>query len=133
MASVFSRRVVAYVIDFFVVSAFMWIVSYLLYFIVSPYNSYMVYQYFPYVTPVLILVYFILCEKFNGATVGKSLMYLQVRSKNGAFISWPQAIVRNLTKIYWIPIIFDWGIGKLLRTDRVLNNITKTVVVDELR
>ena len=133
MASVFSRRVVAYVIDFFVVSAFMWIVSYLLYFIVSPYNSYMVYQYFPYVTPVLILVYFILCEKFNGATVGKSLMYLQVRSKNGALISWPQAIVRNLTKIYWIPIIFDWAIGKILRTDRILNNITKTVVVDELR
>ena len=93
----------------------------------------MVYQYFPYVTPVLILVYFILCEKFNGATVGKSLMYLQVRSKNGALISWPQAIVRNLTKIYWIPIIFDWAIGKILRTDRILNNITKTVVVDELR
>ena len=133
MASVFSRRVVAYVIDFFVVSAFMWIVSYLLFFLVNPYNSYMVYQYFPYVTPVLILVYFILCEKFNGATVGKSLMYLQVRSKNGAMISWPQAIVRNLTKIYWIPIIFDWAIGKILKTERILNNITKTVVVDELR
>ena len=133
MASVFSRRVVAYVIDFFVVSAFMWIVSYLLFFLVNPYNSYRVYQYFPYVTPVLILVYFILCEKFNGATVGKSLMYLQVRSKNGAMISWPQAIVRNLTKIYWIPIIFDWAIGKILKTDRILNNITKTVVVDELR
>ena len=133
MASVFSRRVVAYVIDFFVVSAFMWIVSYLLFFLVNPYNSYMVYQYFPYVTPVLILVYFILCEKFNGATVGKYLMYLQVRSKNGAMISWPQAIVRNLTKIYWIPIIFDWAIGKILKTDRILNNITKTVVVDELR
>ena len=133
MASIFSRRVVAYVMDFFVVSAFMWIVSYLLSLLVNPANSYMVYQYFPYVTPVLTLVYFILCEKFNGATVGKSLMYLQVRSKNGALISWPQAIVRNLTKIYWIPIIFDWAIGKLMKSDRILNNITKTVVVDELR
>ena len=133
MASIFSRRVVAYVMDFFVVSAFMWIVSYLLSLLVNPANSYMVYQYFPYVTPVLTLVYFILCEKFNGATVGKSLMYLQVRSKNGALITWPQAIVRNLTKIYWIPIIFDWAIGKLLKSDRILNNITKTVVVDELR
>ena len=133
MVSVFSRRVVAYVIDFFVVSAFMWIVSYLLFFIVNPQNSYMVYQYFPYVTPVLTLVYFILCEKFAGATVGKSLMYLQVKSKNGYDITWPQAIVRNLTKIYLIPIIFDWAIGKLLKTDRILNNITKTVVIDELR
>ena len=133
MASIFSRRVVAYLIDFFVVSAFMWIVSYFLYYIVNPYNSYMVYNYFPYAVPVLILVYFILCEKFNGATVGKSLMYLQVRSKNGSLISWPQAIVRNLTKIYWIPIIFDWAIGKILKTDRLFNNITRTIVVDELR
>ena len=132
MVSVFSRRVVAYVIDFFVVSAFMWIVSYLLFFVVNPYNSYMVYQYFPYVTPILTLVYFILCEKYTGATVGKSLMYLQVKSKNGYDISWPQAIVRNLTKIYWIPIIFDWAIGKILKTDRILNNITRTIVIDEL-
>ena len=118
--------------DFFVVSAFMWIVSYLLFFVVNPYNSYMVYQYFPYVTPILTLVYFILCEKYAGATVGKSLMYLQVKSKNGYDISWPQAIVRNLTKIYWIPIIFDWAIGKILKTDRILNNITRTIVIDEL-
>ena len=74
---------------------------------------------------------FVLCEKFMGATVGKSLMYLQVRSKNGAKISWPQAIVRNLTKIYWVPIVFDWLIGKLLKTDRILNNITRTIVIDE--
>lgn len=132
MASVFSRRIVAYIIDFFVVSAFMWIVSYFLYFIVNPYNSYMVYNYFPYVVPVLIFLYFVLCEKFAGATVGKSLMYLQVKSKNGMNISWPQAIVRNLTKIYWIPIIFDWAIGKILKTDRLFNNITKTIVIDEL-
>lgn len=131
MVSVFSRRVVAYVIDFFVVSAFMWIVSYLLFFIVNPYNSYMVYQYFPYVTPILTLVYFILCEKFAGATVGKSLMYLQVKSKNGYDISWPQAIVRNLTKIYWIPIVFDWLFGRFLNTDRILNNITRTTVVND--
>ena len=78
------------------------------------------------------MLYFILCEKANGATVGKALMYLQVRSKNGSYISWPQAIVRNISKIYWFPIIFDWAIGRVLNTDRILNNITKTIVVDEL-
>lgn len=92
-----------------------------------------VYHYFVYVVPILILVYFVLCEKLAGATVGKSLLYLQVRSQNGAYMSWPQAIVRNLTKIYWIPIIFDWGIGKIMKTDRLFNHITKTVVFDELR
>lgn len=131
MASVFTRRVVAYILDFFVVSAIMWIISYLLFLIMGSNNIYQVYQYLPYVVPVLILLYFVLCEKFFGATVGKALMYLQVRSYNGAKISWPQAIVRNLTKIYWVPIIFDWLIGKLLKSDRLFNNITKTVVIDD--
>ena len=133
MASVFSRRIIAYIIDFIVVSAVMWILSFLVFQIMNPYDTYTVYKYFPYLAPVLIFAYFVLCEKFFGASVGKSLTYLQVRSKNGARISWPQAIVRNLTKIYWFPIIFDWAIGKLMKTDRLFDNITRTVVVDELR
>ena len=132
MVSVFSRRVIAYIMDFFVVSAFMWILAYLLSLIIDPYYSYTVYQFFPYIVPIVIMVYFVLCEKCTGATVGKSLMYLQVRSQNGSYISWPQAIVRNLTKIYWVPIIFDWAIGRALNTDRILNHITRTIVVDEL-
>lgn len=131
MATVFTRRVIAYIIDFFVMSALMWIVSFLLFSAIGHEGFYSVYQTLIYVVPVLIFLYFVLCEKFMGATVGKALMYLQVRSKNGAKISWPQALVRNLTKIYWVPIIFDWLIGKLLKTDRILNNITRTIVIDE--
>lgn len=133
MATVFTRRVIAYVIDFFVVSAFMWIVSYLLSFFINPNNSYAVYMYFPYVVPVLCLVYFICLEKMKGATVGKALMYLRVVSRNGNRISWIQSIVRNLTKVYWIPVIFDWAIGRLLgRKDRILGLFTKTIVVNEI-
>ena len=57
-------------------------------------------------------------------------MSLEVKSKNGYDINWMQAIVRNLTKLYWFPIIFDWLIGKLLHSDRILNNITRTTVVE---
>ena len=134
MASVFSRRAVAYILDFFVVSAFMWIISYLCYFLMNPYETYSVYQFFPIILPIIILLYFILLEKTKGATVGKALMYLEVRSRNGARINWAQAIVRNLSKVYWVPIIFDWAIGKLLKSNnRILGDITKTVVIDELR
>ena len=97
----------------------------------TPNTVYSVYQYLPYVVPVFILLYFILCEKYFASTVGKSVMFLKVKSKNGSNISWPQAIVRNLTKIYWVPIIFDWLIGRFLNTDRILNNITHTVVIDD--
>lgn len=134
MASLFTRRVVAYIADFFVVSAFMWIVSFVLYMVVNPYSMNSIYSYFQYVIPILIMVYFVVCEKYKGATVGKSLLYLQVRSNDGDYISWSQAIVRNLTKIYWFPLIFDWAIGKILgKNDRILNTITKTRVFDELR
>ena len=135
MASVFTRRIFAYILDFFVVSAFMWIISYLCSLIMNPYDSSAVYQFFPTVLPILILVYFIVLEKTKGATVGKALMYLEVRSRNGARINWAQSIVRNLSKVYWVPIIFDWLIGKFLgaNNNRLLGSITKTVVIDELR
>lgn len=133
MASVFTRRVLAYVIDFFVVSSFMWIVSYLCSMFINPYGKFAIYMYFPYVVPVLILIYFIVLEKTKGSTVGKALMYLRVISRNGYPISWLQAIVRNLTKIFWFPIVFDWAIGRLLkRNDRLLGFFTKTIVVNEI-
>ena len=130
MASVFTRRVIAYVLDFIVVSAVMWILSYVVYLLLGS-NSYSVYKYYIYLLPAFILIYFILCEKTAGASIGKAIMYLQVRSRNGAKISWIQAILRNITKVYWVPIIFDWLIGKLLRTDRLFGAISKTVVIND--
>lgn len=133
MASVFTRRVIAYIIDFFVVSAFMWIVSYLLSLFVNPYNMYTIFYYFQFVVPILIMLYFTVLEKTKGSSVGKSLMYLRVLSRNGYRISWIQAFIRNLTKIFWFPIIFDWAIGRILkRNDRILGYFTKTVVVNEI-
>ncbi|MBE6499480.1 MAG: RDD family protein [Methanobrevibacter thaueri] len=129
MASIFSKRIIAYLLDFFVLSMFMWLVSYGLSLIIKPVDSYSAYQFLPYIVPVFIYLYFILCEKLIGATVGKSLMYLKVQSFNGANISWLQSIVRNVTKILWFPIIFDWLIGKFIGTDRLFSYITRTIVV----
>ncbi len=130
MATVFTRRVISYILDFIVVSAFMWIVSYFLYGIVGAKDYYSVIQYAQYIVPAIIFIYFILTEKFAGASIGKAILGIEVKSYNGADISWLQAVVRNLTKIYWIPIIFDWLVGRILGTDRILNNITRTVVVN---
>ncbi|MBE6503559.1 MAG: RDD family protein [Methanobrevibacter sp.] len=130
MATIFTRRVIAYILDFFVVSVAIWILSYGL-FILSNGFAYGIFSRMVYILPFIILFYFILCEKLANATIGKSLMYLQVRSRNGARISWIQAIVRNISKIYWFPIIFDWLLGKFLRTDRIFNNISRTVVIND--
>ena len=129
MATIFSKRVIAYILDFIIVSLFMGILSYFTFVIVGPSNVYSIYQYSVYFVAILIFAYFVLCEKIAGASMGKAIMNIEVRSRNGYQITWPQAIVRNLTKILWVPIIFDWFIGKLLKTDRLLNNITHTIVV----
>ena len=64
--------------------------------------------------------------------LGKALMYLQVRSRNGARINWAQSLVRNLTKIFWFPIIFDWALGRVFgANDRLFGAITKSVVMNE--
>lgn len=133
MTTVFTRRIFAYLIDFFVVSAFMWIISYFVSLIMSPLDVLSVYSIFPYLVPILGFVYFVILEKSKGATIGKALLYLEVRSKNGSNINWAQAIVRNLTKILWFPIIFDWFIGRIMNTDRLFGKITRTVVVNGLQ
>jgi uncharacterized RDD family membrane protein YckC len=134
MASLFTRRVLAYVIDFFVVSSFMWIISYVLSLFINPHGSFEIYDYLAYIVPIIGLFYFVFLEKTKQATVGKSLMYLCVVSRNGYPITWVQAIVRNLTKIFWFPILFDWAIGKFFKApDRIFSTFTKTMVVNEIQ
>ncbi|WP_297980172.1 RDD family protein [uncultured Methanobrevibacter sp.] len=137
--NLFMKRVIAYVLDFFVVSAFMWILSYLAYFIINPLNMYSIYHYFVFILPILILVYFTVLEKNIGATVGKRLMFIEVKSsfaKRGRqgrhyTLSYGQALIRSLSKIYWFPIIIDVILGKFTGKTRLLDGFSRTVVVEE--
>ena len=80
MVSVFKKRVLAYVADYFVVSAIMWIIAELLYLIVFPFSAFFVYEYMIILAPIIGLAYFILLEKKLGTTVGKHLLFLKVLS-----------------------------------------------------
>ncbi len=135
----FGKRAVAYILDFFVVSAFMWIISYFAYFFINYFNMFQIYHYFVFILPILILLYFTVLEKNLGATVGKRLMFIEVKSavpRRGRLgrdysITYTQALVRSLSKIYWFPIIFDVILGKITGKTRLLDGITRTTVVEE--
>lgn len=136
----FKKRAIAYIADFFVVSAIMWILAYICYFFVNYYNMFQVYQYFIFLMPVLGIIYFTVMEKQIGATVGKRLMFIEVKStranKYGRYyddrrISYKQAFIRSISKIYWMPIILDIILGKISGGDRILNKISRTEVVYE--
>ena len=137
--NLFLKRTIAYILDFFVVSAFMWIVSYFAYFFINYFNMFQIYHYFVFVIPILIILYFTILEKNLGATIGKRLMFLEVKSavpRRGRLgkdysISYSQALIRSLSKIYWFPIIFDVILGKIAGKTRLLDGITRTTVVEE--
>ena len=98
-----------------------------------------IYHYFVFVLPILIILYFTILEKNLGATIGKRLMFLEVKSavpRRGRLgkdysISYSQALIRSLSKIYWFPIIFDVILGKITGKTRLLDGITRTTVVEE--
>ena len=133
------KRVIAYILDFFVVSAFMWIISYFAYFFVNYFNMFQIYHYFVFILPILILIYFIVLEKNLGATVGKRLMFIEVKAvtpRRGKLgrdysITYKQALIRSLSKIYWFPIIIDVILGKITGKTRLLDGIARTTVVEE--
>ena len=135
----FGKRVVAYILDFFVVSAFMWIISYFAYFFINYFNIFQIYHYFVFILPILILLYFTILEKNIGATVGKRLMFIEVKSavpRRGRLgrdysITYSQALIRSLSKIYWFPIIIDVILGRIAGKTRLLDGITRTTVIEE--
>ncbi|MBQ3473357.1 MAG: RDD family protein [Methanobrevibacter sp.] len=135
----FLKRTIAYILDFFVVSAFMWIISYFAYFFINYFNMFQIYHYFVFILPVIILFYFTILEKNLGATIGKRLMFIEVKStmpKRGRLgrdysLTYSQALIRSLSKIYWFPIIIDVILGKITGKTRLLDGITRTTVVEE--
>lgn len=133
MVSIMVKRTIAYILDFLVVSAIMWPVSYVFYLFFNPFMKYQIFIYFLIIAPILIIIYFPLFEKINGATVGKMLMFIEVKDENGGPITYKQAFVRNISKLWWFPIIFDYLIGLLYGTkdERILGQLSHTKIVEE--
>lgn len=133
MASIFTKRILAYIADYFVVTAILWILAQILAIVIIPFSFFVIYSYFLFLLPIFIIVYFVLLEKKKGTTIGKNILFLKVVSEDGEDISYKQAIIRNLSKLYWIPIIFDVIIGRYVgnSNERFLGQLSKTMVVEE--
>ena len=108
MSSVFSKRILAFIIDFFVVSAIMWIISYYIFSIMNPYDTYKVYPFLIYVVPVLIMIYFICTEKLFDATIGKAILNLQGKTSLFSSISLTGlSQIKHLFILYFLIIPFN--------------------------
>jgi uncharacterized RDD family membrane protein YckC len=110
----FIKRLSACIVDAVVVSLLTALVNNLLFIPLSFLANQTISVYYPYVTLVIVtMAYFTLYEAKTNKTVGKKIFHLYVSDEEG-YITYKDAFIRNLTKLFWIPLIFDVIIGKIL-------------------
>ncbi|MDI6643433.1 MAG: RDD family protein [Methanobacteriaceae archaeon] len=129
MASIFIKRTLAFIIDALIITAVMWILSALLYPLIIVSGTFFIFNAWLILLAILTLFYFSYMEKNRETTLGKSVMNLRVISLEGE-ITYRNAIIRNLSKILWFPIIFDLIAGSLSTSNhlRYLDKIANTEV-----
>ncbi|HUU86629.1 MAG TPA: RDD family protein [Candidatus Glassbacteria bacterium] len=133
-------RFIALVIDSLIISVVAWILwSFLfvsLLFTGALYTSWLGFEnlvFYPLVVGVLEVLYFAIFDLTWGATLGKRFLGLQVQTVNGGKVAFDKAIIRNISKIYWILLLLDWLIAIFTPGDdkrqKYSDRIARTTVV----
>ena len=70
--------------------------------------------FFSAITGILFVLYFTLAEYLYGKTIGKSVMGLRVKTDDGKKLTMNDALIRNISKIYWVLLPLDVILGLAL-------------------
>ncbi|MBI3841495.1 MAG: RDD family protein [Thaumarchaeota archaeon] len=62
----------------------------------------------------IFVLYFTFFEATSGASIGKRFLNLKVVSKAGSNPNFPEAFVRNISKIHWVLLLLDIVVGLAL-------------------
>jgi uncharacterized RDD family membrane protein YckC len=137
------RRLVAFVIDAVIVSVAILILELVIFWAIAvstnaafllPWWS-MHSLLFPFFSGLPLFLYSAFTESFYDFTVGKRIMYLKVVSKEGNSPTLNVALLRNVTKIYWVAILLDVVVAMAMPnrdpTHRYLDSYAGTTVVSE--
>ncbi len=130
MENFWGRRLAALMVDIIILTLFMWILSSIIFLLFAGLGIFSVLSYWIFIGAVIIIVYFTYMEGKTSSTLGKRLFKLKVKVINGN-INYKKALVRNLSKILWFPLILDVLIGFLLgdSNDRFLDKVSGTYVM----
>lgn len=130
MENLLVRRFVALLIDSFILTLIIWITSALIYPLIAIMGTFYVLNYWFVLVVLIIIGYFTYFESKNGATVGKNILKIKVVADEGQ-MDYKKALIRNLSKILWIPLILDVLIGLIAGNSklRYLDKIAGTDVV----
>lgn len=142
------RRVVAYVIDWIIVTIGTAIIALIIGAVVGfaslaisgptfanffvPFSTFGV-EFFG-LSGLFFLIYFAFAEALYGKTIGKSLLGLRVITTDGLRLDLGKTFIRNVTKIYWLLLLLDLIGGFFLKVkpgQRYLDKVANTIVVSE--
>ncbi len=138
------KRVVAYVIDWVVVSvatAILALIAFMIFRISL--SSFGTGFFFPLAGPafgilgisaILFLLYFTMAEGTYQKTIGKSLLGLHVVTLDGKPVNLEKALIRNVSKIYWPFLLLDLIGGFFMNVEpgqRYLDKIAYTIVLSK--
>jgi len=110
MAGFWGRRILALMIDALLITLFLWALTAAVYPIIAWTKTYYILNFWPILLGILILLYFTLLEGKWATTLGKGAMKLRVRARNDK-LNYKKALLRNLSKFLWLPLLFDVLIG----------------------
>lgn len=128
----FVKRFEAFIIDVIVVTLLTALLNNILYVILTLIRNPLFLVYYPYVVLVIVtLSYFTIYEAKTNKTIGKRIIHLYVSDEEG-YMTYKKSLIRNLTKIFWIPLIFDVILGKLLNCpSRLFDKFANTNVYSD--
>jgi len=133
------RRLLAFIIDSIIVSVCTFIIAVIIIapfvligattglprYISDPFS-------FLFFAGILSVLYFTFFETFYELTFGKRIMNLETIKLDGQKLSLDLALIRNISKIYWILVLIDTIIGLATKGDihqKVTDRIAGTTVV----
>ena len=132
MDNFWGRRFIALLVDIVILTLFMYVVSAIVFLLFAQLGIFSALNYWIIVGAIIIIVYFTFMEGMTSSTLGKKLFKLKVKAVNGN-MSYIKALIRNLSKIYYFPLIVDVILGFIFgdSNDRILDKISGTYVISE--
>ena len=88
---------------------------------------------FSFLAGVILVLYFAAFEVLAGASIGKRVMGLKVVAPGGRAPNAVEALVRNVSKLYWLLLVLDVIVGLAVSksyTQKYTDKLMNTSVVD---
>lgn len=129
----FTSRLKALIIDAIIVTLFTALVNNILYIILSAVNDQTILAWYPTIVLIVVtMLYFTIFEAKTNKTLGKKVTHLYVSDEEG-YMSYGKAFIRNITKIYWVPLIIDVILGKIFNCpSRLFDRFAGTDVYSDI-